>query len=73
MVKSNQAIIAKSEELTKTQRQKWKETYQSQFADIIEYEVELQKNWGLGRQKTASMRPMQFYTSKATKVSTRGG
>jgi hypothetical protein len=46
MVKANQAIITKSEELTKTQRQQWKDTYQAQFADIIEAEKELQDNWG---------------------------
>ena len=46
MVKANQAIITKSEELTKTQRKTWRETYQAQFADIIEAEAELQHNWG---------------------------
>ena len=46
MVKANQAIILKSEEITKAQRKKWKETYLSQFADIIEAEAELQSNWG---------------------------
>ena len=45
MVVANQAIRAKSEELTKAQRKKWKETYLSQFEDIIDVEEELQHNW----------------------------
>ena len=46
MVQANKAISLKSEELTKSQRKKWKETYQEQFEDIIEAEAELQANWG---------------------------
>ena len=45
MVQANKAIIARSEEITKTQRKKWKETYQAQFNDITEAEAELQQNW----------------------------
>lgn len=46
IVKANQAIIVKSEELTKAQRKQWKETYLEQFADIIQAKAELQNNWG---------------------------
>ena len=46
MVRANQAVIQRSEELTKSQKQKWKETYLSQFEDIIQTEAELQTNWG---------------------------
>ena len=45
MVKVSQAIREKSEELTKAQKQKWKDTYLSQFEDIITAEEELQHNW----------------------------
>ena len=45
MVKANKAILAKSEEITRSQRKTWKETYQAQFQDIIEVEAELQLNW----------------------------
>ena len=45
VVAANQAIRAKSDELTKTQRKKWKEVYLSQFDDIIAAEEELQHNW----------------------------
>ena len=45
MVAANLAIRAKSEELTKAQRKKWKEAYLSQFDDIIAAEEELQHNW----------------------------
>ena len=45
MVKVSQAIREKSEELTKAQKQKWKDTYLSQFEDIIAAEEELQHNW----------------------------
>ena len=46
VVAANQAIKRRSAELTKEQRQKWKETYQAQFDDIIAAESELQNNWG---------------------------
>ena len=45
MVAANQAIRAKSEELTKAQKKKWKEAYLSQFEDISTAEEELQRNW----------------------------
>ena len=45
MVAANQAIRAKSDELTKAQRKKWKDAYLSQFEDIIAAEEELQHNW----------------------------
>lgn len=34
MVKASHVIRLKSEELTKSQKQKWKETYLAQFDDI---------------------------------------
>lgn len=46
IVKANEAIRLKATELTKAQRKKWKDTYLSQFEDIIEAEEELQQNWG---------------------------
>jgi exonuclease III len=46
VVHANQAIRLKSAELTKSQKIKWKETYQAQFAEIIAAEDELQHNWG---------------------------
>lgn len=46
LVAAHQAIREKSEELTKAQKQKWKETYLSQFDDINAAEEELQRNWG---------------------------
>ena len=46
VVQANRAIIQKSEELTKMQKKKWKETYLEQFEDIIAAEAELQSNWG---------------------------
>lgn len=46
MVAANQAVLQKLAELTKQQRQKWKEMYMSQFDDIISAEAELQRNWG---------------------------
>ena len=45
VVQANKAIRLKSEELTKAQKKKWKETYQAQFEDIIMAESELQNNW----------------------------
>jgi hypothetical protein len=44
MVQANVAIRIKSEELTKAQKKKWKETYLAQFEDIIAAEAELQSN-----------------------------
>lgn len=46
VVAANQAIRDKSEELTKTQKQRWKEIYLSQFDDIKMAETELQRNLG---------------------------
>ena len=46
MVAANQAIRVKSMDLTKAQKQHWKETYLAQFEDIIAAEDELQRNWG---------------------------
>lgn len=46
MVAANQAVLQKSAELTKQQKQKWRETYLAQFEDIISAEAELQQNWG---------------------------
>jgi hypothetical protein len=46
MVNATQAIRLKSEELTKAQKQRWKETYLAQFEDIITAEADLQRNWG---------------------------
>lgn len=46
MVAASKAIRAKSEELTKAQKKKWKLTYSAQFEDIIAAEEELQRNWG---------------------------
>lgn len=46
VIAANEAIRQKSMELTKTQKQKWKETYLAQFDDIITAEAELQRNWG---------------------------
>ena len=46
MVQANKAIRITSEELTKNQKKLWKETYQSQFEEIITAEAELQENWG---------------------------
>ena len=46
MVAATQAIRTKSEELTKQQKQKWRDTYLAQFEDIITAEEELQQNWG---------------------------
>lgn len=46
MVNASHAIRLKSEELTKKQRKKWKETYLAQFEDIIAAETELQNCWG---------------------------
>lgn len=46
MVTANKAIRVKSEELTKNQRHKWKDTYLAQFEDNIAVEEELQHNWG---------------------------
>lgn len=46
MVVANQAIRAKSLELTKAQKQQWKASYLAQFEDIIAAEDELQCNWG---------------------------
>ena len=45
VVHANQAVRLKSEELTKAQKKKWKETYQAQFEDIIMAGNELQNNW----------------------------
>ena len=45
VVQANQAIRLKSEESTKAQKKKWKETYQAQFEDIIMAESKLQNNW----------------------------
>ena len=46
IVKANLAIRQKSEEISKSQKQLWKETYLAQFEDIIVAETELQNNWG---------------------------
>jgi exonuclease III len=46
IVAANHAIKSKSVELTKSQRHKWKDTYQAQFDDINAAESELQQNWG---------------------------
>ena len=46
MVTANKAILEKSEELTREYKQRWKATYLDQFAEIIEAEEELQRNWG---------------------------
>ena len=46
LVAATRAIRTKSEELTKQQKQQWKETYLAQFEEIIEAEEELQHNWG---------------------------
>lgn len=46
IVQANVAIQQKSEELTKMQKKKWKDTYLEQFEDIITAEAELQSNWG---------------------------
>lgn len=46
VVAANQAIRQKSAELTRQQKQKWKDTYLSQFEDIKEAEADLQFNWG---------------------------
>lgn len=46
IVAATQALREKLEALTKQQNQKWKETYLSQFEDIITAEEELQRNWG---------------------------
>lgn len=46
IVAATQAIRIKSEILTKQQKKQWKETYLSQFEDIIAAEEELQHNWG---------------------------
>lgn len=46
MVAANKAIPEKSEELTREYKQRWKATYLDQFAEIIEAEEELQRNWG---------------------------
>lgn len=44
VVKANVAISQKSDELTKSQRKLWKETYLAQFEDIIAAETKLQNN-----------------------------
>ena len=46
VVAANHAIRLKSAELTKAQKQKWRDTYLAQFEDIINAEAELQNNWG---------------------------
>ena len=46
MVAATQAIRNKSEELTRLQKQKWKEAYVAQFEDIIVAKEEFQRNWG---------------------------
>lgn len=46
MVAVTKAIRKKSEELTKQRKHQWKETYLSQFDNIIAAEAELQNNWG---------------------------
>lgn len=46
MVAANKAIQAKSDELTRQQKQRWQDTYLAQFEEIIEAEDELQRNWG---------------------------
>lgn len=46
IVTANHAIRTKSEELTRNQKKKWKETYLEQFEEIIEAEAELQRNRG---------------------------
>ena len=46
VVKASLAIRQKSEEITKSHKQLWKETYLAQFEDIIAAETKLQSNWG---------------------------
>ena len=46
VVEANKAILAKSAELTRLQKQRWRATYLDQFGEIIEAEEELQHNWG---------------------------
>lgn len=46
MVAANKAVLQTSAELTKLQKQKWKETYLAQFDNIISTKAELQRNWG---------------------------
>ena len=46
VVRANTTIREKSEELTKTHKKQWKETYLAQFEDIISIEAELHNNWG---------------------------
>ena len=46
MVVASEAIRVMSLQLTKAQKQHWKEAYLAQFEDIIAAEDELQRNWG---------------------------
>ena len=46
VVAANQALQSKSDELTRTQKQRWKATYLEHFEEIIEAEDTLQRNWG---------------------------
>ena len=46
MVAANNAIRSQAAAITKTQKQKWKDTYLAQFDDIVLAEDELQRNWG---------------------------
>lgn len=46
MVAANKAIKIKSDELTRQNKKKWRDTYLAQFEEIIEAEAELQHNWG---------------------------
>ena len=45
VVEANKAILAKSAELTRAQKKRWKATYLDQFGEIIAAEEELQRNW----------------------------
>lgn len=45
VVEANKAILAKSAELTRAQKQRWKATYLDQFGEIIAAKEELQRNW----------------------------
>lgn len=46
VVVANHALQIKYDELTRTQKKRWKATYLEQFEEIIEAEDVLQRNWG---------------------------
>ena len=46
IVAANRALQVKSEELTRSQKKQWKDTYLAQFDEIVEAEDELQRNLG---------------------------